>query len=618
MVSLAITVLSAILSIQSYKMIHTYELHQTVYYFSLPSSYKSPPLYYEQIYLNKTNKIPPSWVEVGKPLPNSTLDFGILLPQSNTQLLEKYVIDRSNPKSDNYGKWLSRKEIDMMVSSDIRYFNVINDWIRNTVHSYQCNHTSDSMYFRTTVANINTLFNTEILKYKNIKTNTTFYSGRQAGYSIPAYLNTAIEMVIGIGDFPEYTHKNMKTKRVKDDTYYITPLSIRKLYNISNYSHDGVTSQSIVEFQNDECFNEADLNSFLNDNALGHINISKKDIIGNCDLSTEDPDIEATLDIQYQVGVNTNATQYYVSVQDWLYQFANILYNMTNPPLVNSMSYGWAERDQCDPMVFPECYIGGDAEVYAKRTNIEFMKLSLRGITLLASSGDAGAPGRTSEECDEDFPINPVFPTSSPYVLSVGGTIVMNPTKASGKVPLCNTHNCIGGGDELNCNLDRCGWTSGGGFSNFFNRPWWQENVSNVYLHSNVTFPPMKYFNSMGRIYPDISLVSHNYLIMAGGNYMAVDGTSASSPSVSSMISLLNGLRASQNRSSLGLVSPLLYDMYQNCKGCFKDIVKGSNNSTEASNCKYGYTATTGFDAVYGLGLPNFDKIYKYVKNMKN
>ena len=99
---------------------------------------------------------------------------------------------------------------------------------------------------------------------------------------------------------------------------------------------------------------------------------------------------------------------------------------------------------------------------------------------------------------------------------------------------------------------------------------------------------------------------------------MAVDGTSASSPSVSSMISLLNGLRASQNRSSLGLVSPLLYDIYQNCNGCFKDIVKGSNNSTEASNCKYGYTATIGFDAVYGLGLPNFDKIYKYVKNMKN
>ena len=55
------------------------------------------------------------------------------------------------------------------------------------------------------------------------------------------------------------------------------------------------------------------------------------------------------------------------------------------------MSYGWAEWDQCDPSVFPECFIGGDSEVYAKRTNTEFMKLGLRGVTLLASSGDAGA-----------------------------------------------------------------------------------------------------------------------------------------------------------------------------------------------------------------------------------
>ena len=135
--------------------------------------------------------------------------------------------------------------------------------------------------------------------------------------------------------------------------------------------------------------------------------------------------------------------------------------------------------------VFPECYIGGDAEVYAKRTNIEFMKLGLRGITLVAASGDAGAAGRTNEMCTDDAPLNPIFPSSSPYILSVGGTIVMNPTKAKGTTPLCKENTCIGGGQELNCNFDRCGWTSGGGFSNFFNRPWWQEAASNSYLNSS-------------------------------------------------------------------------------------------------------------------------------------
>ena len=120
----------------------------------------------------------------------------------------------------------------------------------------------------------------------------------------------------------------------------------------------------------------------------------------------------------------------------------------------------------------------------------------------------------------------------------------------------------------------------------------------------------------MGRVYPDVSVVSHNYIIRVTGEYMAVDGTSASCPSVSGMISRLNNLRLSQNRSTLGLVAPLLYDMANNCPLCFKDIVYGSNNATEYGDCEFGYTAAKGYDAVYGLGLPNFDEIYKYVKNM--
>ena len=142
----------------------------------------------------------------------------------------------------------------------------------------------------------------------------------------------------------------MKTKKIQDDTYYISPLSISKLYNMSNYSVvSNVGSQSVVEFQNDDCFNLNDLNYFLQDNNLPLINFTKSQIIGACDLDTQNPDVEATLDIQYQLGVNTNTKQEYVSIPDWLYQFANTLYNLPNPPLVNSISYGWAEKDQCDP-----------------------------------------------------------------------------------------------------------------------------------------------------------------------------------------------------------------------------------------------------------------------------
>ena len=131
-------------------------------------------------------------------------------------------------------------------------------------------------------------------------------------------------------------------------------------------------------------------------------------------------------------------------------------------------------------------------------------------------------------------------------------------------------------------------------------------------------FPPSKYFNSVRRVYPDIALVSHNYIVQVSGNYMALDRTSASSPAVSGMVSILNNLRLSQNKPTIGLVGPLLYDMYAKCPLCFKDVAEGSNNSTEQTDCKYGYNTAKGFDAVYGLGLPKFDAIFSYVKNMKN
>ena len=445
-------------------------------------------------------------------------------------------------------------------------------------------------------------------------------SGREKGYSIPTHLNSAVELILGIVDFPQLKSNYPIKMKPMNNEGYIAPESIKSLYNVPDkLLNKEVSSQSVVEFQGDACFNLNDLNTFISDNKLNEITLSKNDIWGPCNYSTPGPDIEATLDIQYQIGANTNTRQFYVTVQDWLYQYASLMYNKTDIPMVNSMSYGWAEWDQCDPSVFPECFIGGDSEVYAKRTNTEFMKLGLRGVTLLASSGDAGAPGRMSEDCEPDKPVNPAFPTSSPWVLSVGGNIVENFTiHKNSSSKLCKQYSCIDKGTELNCDYDRCGWTAGGGFSNYFNRPPWQSNVVEKYLNSGVNLPPNKFFNKNGRAYPDISLVAHNYLIRASGQYSTVDGTSASSPVMSGLVSILNNLRVSQGKPVLGPIAPLLYSIYEKCDNCFNDIMVGSNNSTEMENCRYGYSATKGYDAVYGLGTPDFGNIYNYVRDMKN
>ena len=554
-----------------------------------------------------------NWEKISAAPYDNELTFRLLLKQNNVDVLEYELNRRANPVSNYYGQWLSKNDIDSILYKEIN--PELLEWLDDP--NLACTYNIDNVICTSKISFLNDFFDTQIDKYRHIETDKYAFSGIDNGFSIPAHLYNDIDIVLGIGDFPDSVFKRHRLpSKLTDGSYIISPESIRRLYNMSDsYNNSNVSSQSVVEFINDRCFNLDDLNVFLKDNNKGPINISKNNFWANCDMNTGAPDIEATLDIQYQTGVNYDSDLYYVSVSEWLYQFANELYLSENPPKVTSISYGWAEWDQCDHSVFPTCNITGSAKIYAERTNIEFMKLSLRGVSILASSGDAGAPGRTSEQCDPDKPLNPAFPASSPWVTAVGGTIIENATNITNpKTTLCKKNTCIGGGNEINCNIERCQWTAGGGFSNFFMRPWWQTNVTRVYLNSSVSFPPDKFFNRQGRVYPDVSLVSHNFIIRTSGEYGTVDGTSASAPSVSGMVSILNNNRVSNGKSTLGPLGPLLYHIYENCPDCFNDILIGSNNSTEESECKWGYTATKGFDAVYGLGTPNFNKIYDFVE----
>ena len=575
----------------------------------------------ERTVFHKTNTVPSEWVNIGIPSPNTLLDFTIMIHQKNLDVLESVLVNTVDPNSVYYGQWLSKETIDTIVYGSDKNFTAIYKWLEHShITRESCENTSDSIRCKTSIKNIETAFRTEIMEYQNKNTNKIWYSGRETGYSVPFRVRTAVEFVWGIVDFPQLKPKKSFVKKPRHNEGYIAPESIRSLYNIpGKLLNSKLSSQSVVEFQDDTCFNMDDLDQFIKDNNLKQVHFKSENVWGPCNFTTSGPDIEATLDIQYQIGTNQDSVQYYVTVSDWLYQYASQMYNSTNPPMVSSMSYGWAEWDQCDPTVFPECFIGGDSTVYAQRTNTEFMKLGLRGVTLLASSGDAGSPGRMSEDCEPNKPLNPAFPTSSPWVLSVGGNIVENFTVHNdSSAPLCQKNVCIDRGLEINCDYNRCGWTSGGGFSNYFNRPSWQAELVDTYLKSSATFPPQQFFNKNGRAYPDISLVAHNYLIRNSGQYTTVDGTSASSPVMSGMVSILNNLRVSQNKPVLGPVAPLLYDMYKKCPDCFTDLVTGSNNSTETENCKYGYFASKGYDAVYGLGTPDFGNIYNYIKNMEN
>ena len=92
-----------------------------------------------------------------------------------------------------------------------------------------------------------------------------------------------------------------------------------------------------------------------------------------------------------------------------------------------------------------------------------------------------------------------MFPASSPYVLSVGGT--MGPEA---------------GGLEVACQSD--GWgtiTSGGGFSRAFPLPVWQkESVTNYLSSLSAEVRPSLGFAGRGRGYPDVALAANAYVVI--------------------------------------------------------------------------------------------------------
>jgi subtilase family serine protease len=77
-----------------------------------------------------------------------------------------------------------------------------------------------------------------------------------------------------------------------------------------------------------------------------------------------------------------------------------------------------------------------------------------------------------------------------------------------------------------------------------------------------VFVPPSQFFNASKRAYPDISAVGARILVVTGGGFHYSEGTSASTPTVAAMISLLNDARFQAGKSTLGFLNPMLYKMY--------------------------------------------------------
>ena len=523
------------------------------------------------------------------------------LYQQNIYKLENHLIDISNPMSINYGKWMELDEINTLIHPSIKHQETVLDWINNY----------DIKQIQNNGDNIKFIANREIIMNMFNISNTNNDIDHLIGYYIPIHLQNIIEFVEMYSvPINRTLKKNYKGFNNKTDDRYFGREALIDLYNVPLYNLEQNVSGGLIEYQSNNGFLNEDLNrqQIVNEQNINNLTIIIGDNIG--------VDPESELDVQLMSQAADGIQLWFWQSPYWLYSLAVDFYNSENIPNLISMSWGWAEDSQCDII---DCN-NLTSQQYVARVNNEYLKIALRGTTILASSGDAGAPGRTNEGCDPNRPINPIFPGSSPYVVSVGATFVpIDNTTKNYTSPMCRDNQCITSNDEKSISYDYTGWTAGGGFNIYQEEtPYWQKKEVDKYLNSGIILPDN--FNKNGRAYPDISAIGHSCPTFLGNNLEPIDGTSCSTPVVAGLLSIVNNFLWTHYKIRLGFANPLLYYIHEHCSNCFKDITDGYNWCTEGGCCdnatQFGFNASKGYDPVTGLGTLNIGNILNFLKTV--
>jgi kumamolisin len=269
-------------------------------------------------------------------------------------------------------------------------------------------------------------------------------------------------------------------------------------------------------------------------------------------------DGEVALDIQVAGGVAPGAriAVYFApnTFQGFVDAVSGAAHDAGNNPNVISISWGGNESNWTAQAI--------------QAMNSALQDAAQLGVTVLAASGDHLATNGAT-----DGKAHVLFPASSPSAISCGGTTIDT------------AGNTIIG--EVVWNDGASGWGTGGGISDLFAVPAFQQGVN---------LPVSVNDGQIRRGVPDVcgdASQASGFLIVLNGATTTIGGTSAVAPLWAGLTALINQVAP----QPIGFFLPTLYQNPQ----VMRDITQGDN---KPSGSNLGYTAGPGWDACTGLGAP--------------
>ena len=409
-----------------------------------------------------------------------------------------------------------------------------------------------------TASNLQKAFNVELKEYSHPKGN---FRGRVGAISVPADYADIITGVFGLDNRPQ-AEPHFRLLPQPDKRKHKTPTSTashdpNEVAQLYDYPAADGTGQCIGLIELGGGFQLDDLSTYF-----GQLKIATPQVISvSIDGGTNSPstpdsaDGEVMLDIEV-VGAIAPAAKIVVyfapnTDQGFLDAITTAVHDSTNQPSAISISWGSAESGWTSQAM----------------TNFDeaFQAAAAMGVTVCVASGDNG-----SSDGVNDGSNHVDFPASSSFALGCGGT-----TLQASNEQIVN---------ETVWNDQPSGGATGGGVSNVFPLPTWQEGFG----------VPSPSVQGGGRGVPDVSGDADpntGYNILVDGESAVIGGTSAVAPLWAGLVARIN----QQMGKSVGFLNPLIYAQAVEASG-FHDITEGNNGA---------FSAAQGWDPCTGLGSPD-------------
>lgn len=353
--------------------------------------------------------VPAGWELKAAAPADMKIDMHIRLKEQNLDQLEQRVLQVSDPDHTDYGKHMSKAEIDTLTAPTKKDVDAVTEWLKS--HGVEAGKVSSGfMPIRVTASQARSMLDADYGVYYNADQDR--YTVRTTRYSLPQSIHDSIAMIqpttlftdLGMSKknrlkvFPKKTSKSNKISArgsvSECEENGSTPACLRENYNITYTPKNGNTTFGISGFLG-EVPNTEDLSQFLKSYTNISSDATYKVVTINGGPDDNSGGGEANLDVQYGVSLTYPIkTDYYSTSGNPPFKPDDGNPTNTNEPYLEWLNY-LIGLDEV-PLTISSSYSDDEQTVpkdYADSVCQQFLKLAGRGVSVLFAAGDDGATG---------------------------------------------------------------------------------------------------------------------------------------------------------------------------------------------------------------------------------